>query len=379
MRNLILVIFTLLLLPGCAVNAPRLARVTTAEMGEVLAGDTLISGDDQALELPESDLFGLSADMKQFVDVTVAGLGSEDEKIRALLEAVLSPDRLGVKYDDRATYTASEAFQQRRVNCLSFTIMMVTMLRYLGMDVAFNQVEVPPIWDLQGESLLLSQHVNALVTKTYGASKVVDINMQEYELYYPQRTINDRVIAAMYYNNRGMELMLAGDVRRSFLYLHKALKLAPELPYIWTNLGTLYRARGRLSEAEIAYRLALQREPDNLIAISKAQRNYTDLGDVQKAEYFRQRAVQFREKNPYYHYARAKDEVLRGDYSGALADVQVAINMYKKEHRFFFLQGVIYSALTDRGRADASFKKALELTASQQQQEAYRRKMEKLI
>ena len=379
MRYLILVISTLLLLPGCAFKATRLERVTTAEFDQVLAGDTLVLGDHQAEKLPEADLFGMSVAMKQFVDMTVAGLGSEDEKIRALLEAVLSPGRLGVKYDDSATYTASEAFQQRRVNCLSFTIMMVTMLRYLGMDVAFNQVEVPPIWDLQGESLVLSQHVNALVTKSYGAKKIIDINLREYELYYPQRTIDDRVIAALYYNNRGMESMLAGEVRQSFLNLHQALKLAPELPYIWTNLGTLYRERGRLSEAEIAYRLALQREPGNLIAISKAQRNYTDLGDVRMAEYFRQRAVLFREKNPYYHYARAKDEVLRGDYSGALADIQVAISMYKKEHRFFFLQGVIYSALTDRGRADASFKKALELTASQQQQEAYRRKMEKLI
>ncbi|MBF8270140.1 MAG: hypothetical protein HW386_1849 [Gammaproteobacteria bacterium] len=379
MRNLFIILTVLSLLSACAANTPRLPRITASELDRVLNGISFVTEDRQNASLPEEDIFGLSEEMQQFVDMTVAGVTGEDEQIRVLLEAVVSTAQLGVQYEDGATFTAREAFQQRRVNCLSFTIMMVSMLRYLGMDVAYNQVDVPPIWDLQGDTLVLSQHVNALVKKSYAGRKVVDINMEEYELYYPQRDIDDRVVAAMFYNNRGMELMFAGEAMQSFRYLRKALELAPELPYIWTNLGTLYRDRGLLAEAEIAYRVALERDPANLVAISKAARNYADLGDVQRAENFTQRAASFRRENPYFLYSLARDEFLQGDYAGALENIRAAISHYDKEHRFFFLQGIIYSARAEREQASASFKKALDLTDSQKQKERYLSKLEKLI
>ena len=379
MRDPCLILTVLLLITGCAANAPRLPGVTASERDRVLSGTALSADFEQIIPLPETDIFGLSDEMRQFVNATVAGLTGEDERIRALLAAVVSPTQLGVQYEDGANYTAREAFQHRRVNCLSFTIMMVSMLRHLGMKVAFNQVDVPPIWDLKGDTLILSQHVNALVNKSSGGRKVVDINMGEYELYYPQRDLDDRMVAALYYNNRGMDLMLAGEVLQSFTQLHMALDLAPELPYVWTNLGTLYREQGRLAEAEIAYRLALEREPANLVAISKAERNYTDLGDLRMAAYFHQRATGFRQKNPYYLYSLARDAFLQGDYAGALQNIQAAIGRYRKEHRFFFLQGIIYTARAERDLANASFKKALELTTNQQQQDSYRRKIEKII
>ena len=379
MHYLFSIITTLLFLAGCAANIPKLPKVTAAEQARVVAGAVLSLTAESYTPLPEVDIFESSDGMKRFVNTNVARWMTEDQKIRALLEAVLSPVQLGVRYEENATYTAREAFQQRRVNCLSFTIIMVSMLRYIGMTVAFNQVDVPPIWDLQGDTLILSGHVNAMVTRSAGGRKVVDINMQEYEKYYPQREVDDRIVAALYYNNRGMELMLAGDVLQSFRHLLKALELAPELPYIWTNLGTLYREQGRYAEAEIAYRLALERDPDNLVAISKAERNYSDLGDARMSAYFRERAVAFRQKNPYYLYSMAQNDLRKGNYVVALTSIQTAISRYNKEHRFFFLQGLIYSALADRKQADASFKKALELTSSRQQQDAYRRKMEKLI
>ena len=257
--------------------------------------------------------------------------------------------------------------------------MMVAMLRHLGITVALNQVYVPPIWDLRDNVLILSQHVNALVKKPNGGRIIVDINMEEYEMYYPQREIDDRTVTAMFYNNRGMELMLAGEADRAFRYLRKALDLNRDLPYVWTNLGTLYRDQGLLAEAEIAYREALEREPSNLVAISKAERNYADLGDDRLADYFRQRAQAFRLKNPYYRYSLARDEFLQGNYSGALQNIRAAIGRYNKEHRFFFLQGIIFSALSEPEQADASFKKALQLTSSERQQNTYRRKIEKLF
>lgn len=375
-----LIVFALLASSGCASNLPRLKRVSVVEKQQVMNGIALGLGDNLAGKLPEKDILGLSGPMQQFVDKTVAGITRQDHQVKELVKAILSPDQLAMKYEEGETLTASEAFQKHRVNCLSFTTLIVPMLRYLGIKVLFNQVDIPPIWDLQNDDMLvLYQHVNAVATYNNSTRHVIDISMQDYDLYYPQHSIDDRTIQALFYNNRGMEYLLDGDDRQAFLYLRKAIDIKPELPFIWTNLGTLYRRHGKLDVAEIAYRIALEIDPDNLVAISKAGRNYRDMGKLILAGQFDHRAKMFRQNNPYYMYYQARDEVLAGEYEAALDNINAAIRRYNLEHRFYFLQGVIYSALAEEKQAKNSFEKALELTSSQKQQEKYRNKMEKLI
>ena len=365
---------------GCASDLPRLKSVSAVEKQQVMDGTSLFPGINLAGKLPGQDILGLSAPMQQFADKAVAGITDQDQQIQALLKAVFAADGLGMKYDEGATLTAREAFQQHRVNCLSFTTFMVSMLRYLGINVSFNQVDIPPVWDLQDKDMLvLYQHVNAIAVERDNRREVIDINMEDYDSFYPQHSIDDRTIQALFYNNRGMENLLDGDELQAFLYLRKALEIDPDLPFIWTNLGTLYRKRGKLDIAEVAYRIALQLDPDNLVAISKAGRNYRDMGKLKLAQQFNNRAKMFRQNNPYYLYSRARDEVLSGDYGIALDDINAAIRRYRREHRFYFLQGVIYTALSERKQADASFKKALELSTSQRQKNTYQTKIDKLI
>ena len=380
-RNFVLCLCVLALIAGsgCASNVPRLQRVSATEKERVMNGRSIYPGINLHEQLPEEDIFGLTDQMKQFVDQTVSGQTTTDYRVRTLLDAVISSAQHGIKFDEKATFTAREVFRHRRANCLSFTTMMVPMLRYLGIKVEFNQVDIPPVWDLQNNSMLvLYQHVNAIFTKADKRQEVLDINMEEYELRYPQHIIDDRTVEALFYNNRGMEFLLAGDELKAFLYLRKAIDIDPGLPFLWTNLGTLYRQEGKFRDAEITYRIALEIDPVNLVAMSKAERNYRDLGDFTLAEQYRKRAERFRQNNPYYRYSLARDEVLAGNYKAALEDINAAIDRYKMEHRFYFLQGLIFSALAEKKQADASFKKALELAPSEKQQERYRSKLEKI-
>ena len=75
----------------------------------------------------------------------------------------------------------------------------------------------------------------------------------------------------------------------------------------------------------------------------------------------------------------ARNDVLAGDYTTALKNINAAIRLNKFEHRFFFLQGVIYTALQKQNEADASFKKALQLASDPKQRDKYRHKMDMLI
>ena len=365
---------------GCTSNSPRLDRVTASERERILDSSNLFPGKDLIAELPTEDIFQLTDDMKDFVEQKVSGLSGDDRRVRAILRSLLSKDSLNLKYDERASFTAEETFREGRANCLSFTTLIVPMLRYLGIKVEFNEVDVPPIWDLQNNNMVvLYEHVNAVVTKSSGKQEVLDINMDEYELHYPQHVISDKVVEAHFYNNRGMEFMLKEDYYQSFRYLRKAIELAPQLPFVWTNLGIVYRELDRFDDAEIAFRIALEYEPDNLVAISNAARNYRNLNNLQLAEIFSQRADYYRNKNPYYRYYVAVESVLAGDYETALKNINTAISRYKNEHRFYFLQGVIYKALQENKKAESSFSKALEMAEDDKDEKRYRGKMEKLM
>ena len=330
--------------------------------------------------MPEEDIFGLTGEMKHFADRAVSHAWKEDDKIFALLNAIVSPDKLALKFDASQTFTARETFEKRRANCLSFTILIVSMLNYLGIHADYNEVDIPPVWDLQNNNtFILNQHVNAIVMLPGGRRKALDINMPEYSLYYPQRKVDERLIEALFYNNRGIEFLLSGDVVQAFRYTRKAIDLAPELPIVWTNLATLYRNQGKFNDAEVAIRIALEIKPNNLIAISTAERNYRDLHEMELSRLFLQRAEAFREKNPYYRYTLARNEVLSGEYDAALKNINAAIKMNKFEHRFFFLQGVIYTILKEQQLAGDSFRKALQLASDPRQRDKYRHKLDMLM
>lgn len=369
-----------ILISGCASTGPVLKRVTNAEKARVLDGAALSSNSGRLHDLPDEDVLGLTDEMKRFVDHQVTGNKSKYGKLTVILNAVVSPQHLGLKYDDSAVFTAAETFRNRRANCLSFTTMIVTMLRYAGLRAEFNDVDIPPVWDLQNNNMLVMyRHVNAIVILSDRSSEVVDFNMDEYDVHYPQHFMSDEAAIAQFFSNRGVEYLLQGNAVDAFRYLRKALAMAPDLSFIWINLGALYRSRGKLDEAEIAYRNALLINPNDFVAISSAARIYKDLGKLDLAAEFERRAKYFRQRNPYYLYKLAMDSFLAGDYETALENIHAAIRKNDEEHRFYFLQGVIYKALDKTNLATQSFDKAIKLSSSEKQADKYRRKIEKLM
>ena len=254
------------------------------------------------------------------------------------------------------------------------------MARYLGINAVFNEVEVPPVWGLQNSNILvLYRHVNALVRLRGAQSKIVDINLADYDTSYKQRRIPDRLAVAQYYNNRAIALLEQERYEDSLRYLAKALSLEPGVSYLWSNLGALYRRAGRPEAAELAYRNALEKDPGDMLAISNAARLYRFLGDIERAQVLEKKVKYYRERNPYYQYHMALTAFLAKDYPRARDFVTTAIHIYPREHRFYFLLGAIYQLTGETDLARRNLDKAIELATDQQQISRYRRKFDMLL
>lgn len=373
------ILLFLLLLSGCASTG-------SSDNSDASTREWLLSGEvlsDVAVDLPilpQDDAVSLDERMKRFVEHATAGQGSARGKVRSLIAAVIDPTGLGLTYDPGASYSARETFAHRRANCLSFTLMMVSMLRHAGVEAQFNDVDIPLIGGIRDETtLVFYKHINAIVEFPFEGRAVIDLVMDEYDTSYEQRTITDRAAAAQYYNNRSMEFLQEGKVEASFPYLVKAISLDPRQSYLWSNLGSLYQRAGKLEAAKAAFEIALAENGSDLVATSNAARLYTALGESKRAEALTRRVTMFRERNPYYRYVRAVSAYRSSDFEAAKREVTEAIHLYRQEHRFHFLLGAIYERLGLHDAAVESMNTAINLTTDAKQSARYRSKMDRLF
>lgn len=376
-RSLIVLLFPILL-AACATNGLDGPDGDQTRQW-LLSGEPLQAGVPIGV-LPEENVLVLTDEMKDFVARVTAGQETPRDKVQAMLSAVIGGNGLGIIYNPSASYTAAETYTRREANCLSFTLMMVSMLRHVGVDARFNDVNVPLLSDLRDEStLVFYKHINAIVQFSEQHRAVLDLNMQEYDTTYTQEEIGDESAAAQYYNNRAMEMLQQGHSATAFPYLVKAIELDPHQSYLWSNLGSLYQRAGKLEAARAAFELALSEDHRDLVAMSNAARLYAALGDTERAAELSDRVARFRAANPYYRYVLAVNAYLHADYDAARLELTEAIRLYKQEHRFHFLLGAAYEKLGMREAAEQSLHTALELATDEKQAARYRNKMDRLL
>lgn len=374
---------TLLFLLGCAVSTPIDTAVTASDTARVLQGQVFFPDQPASHFTGDVDLLGdpvltLNDDMRLFVDLYVDKNVNSGAKLRQLLKAIFHGGMLGLEYDPLKTYSAADTFYFQQGNCLSFTNMFVALGREAGLKVWFNEVKVPPTWDMQSASThVYYRHMNAVVETTRGRH-IIDLNMENYDLDYPQQRVSDDYAMAQFFNNRAMELLFEEQWQASFRHLRAAIELQPKQSFLWGNLGSLYRRAEHYPEAELAFKKSLELDTRNLMAMSNLSRLYRQMDQVSDAEMYEKKVVYHRRNNPYYRYYQAQQALDERQLAVALDHIQAAIKGYDKDHRFHFLAAKVSSAQGDISRAQKYLQRATQLTKDREQKDRYSHKLEAL-
>lgn len=339
----------LLLLSACTTStlAPK---PNSSQLAELLNAEALQerleqrAGQPLDWSLPDDQVMSLDQDMLDFLDAYVPRQATPTAKLEALLNAVMHSGLLGLDYNPQATYSASDAFFYREANCLSFSMMFIAMARESGLNATFNQVSIPPSWDMLGQQTLVNyKHINVKV-KVRDGHRIVDLNIKEYKSHYRQRRASDKQAQAQYYNNRAMTFLAEGNTHSAYRYMRKALALAPKQGDLWGNFATIYRREKLFSQAEAAYQQALALDPHNHVAASNLSRLYQQLGNQELADYYQQQVIKFRMRNPYHRFFLAEQALKRNDIPLARQHIDVALKRNKKEPRFHALADRIEQA-----------------------------------
>jgi Flp pilus assembly protein TadD len=346
--------------------------------GDILRTDVLGEPTQAPQLVDESEVLALSDEMREFLAEHVNKKADDKFKLRQLIRAIINSDSFGLTYDS-TTRTAAQAFQTRSGNCLSFSNMFVAMARHMGLDVQFQEVDIPPDWTRTSDAYVLNQHVNVLVdlrTEVHA----VDFNIADFRTIYDRRLIEDKRALAHFYNNKGVELMQAGEPVAALTSFRKAIilddrRFAPA----WTNLGILYLRQGHPDYAEAAFIQALRVNSKVDSAMSNLAGFYAWRGDHERAKMLEKRVTRHRLRNPYYRYQLALDAVDAGDFDTAIDHLKYSIRRKRDEDRFYLLLSLCHLKKGNESAALVWLTRAQKVAASDALKRKYGSKIDLLL
>ena len=336
---------------------------------------------------PVSDraIFAVDASMRRFlVDEIVPKTGHADPR-QVLLDALNG--KLLIDYDSETTRTASQTFAAREGNCLSLVIMAAALARQLDIRVTYQEVYDFDTWSRDAGFAILSQHVNLVLgprppsTRLFPSDEtpvIVDFLPPRQVANAVSRPIPEQTIVAMYMNNRAAEVMVSGDLDRAYWFARAALQADPGFANAANTLGVIYLKRNHRAAAQNAMRYALQRQPDNISAISNLKGILTAEGHTAEAQVLAKRLAQIQRHPPFYFYDRGVEAMRAGQFANAARLFEKALSQRPYDVPSHFQLAIAASHLGDMRRARKQLELAEENSTTPESRAIYAAKLRHL-
>lgn len=376
-----LLILVLLLPVACATNRND---ATPADPG--LFHDAAFPGSESVRVETREEVFHLDDEAKRYLDRNINSIRDYHERGRTLLDEIFHHAALNLSYTSNANTTASETFRLRTANCLSLSILAYAMAEYVGFRATFQEVDIPEYWERRSGFSLMNRHINLKITPkadvgtTVFRQVVLEVDFQPIAGLHnpPTRTISQLRTLAMFYNNKGVDALLAGHHETAYAYFKEALTADDTLDMAYTNLGLLYGVNGHRELAETAYRQAHTLNPGNAIAAEYLATLLRLAGRHGEAELIQMRLKRSRESNPYYFYILGAEAYDAGHWREAIHWFNKAVALHPQADEFHFGLARSHAQLGNTERAAAHLRRAERYAVHEDLKQKYRNKLSAL-
>ena len=410
----IIAFMSLFLLSGCAalqIPRPEIDSLDEFPVFIVPDGPGIDPASD-ANAVPDVDILALSEDMKRLLDGSVTGLKNKKDRLISLIGVINQNIQFNINDDTYGTKTAIETYETRTGNCLSYSNLLVSMARHEGFKTTFQEIPSPPTWIRDREMILFTRHIGASIdiytpgiyyelniTSDSGNRKIVfEMNNKLQYLFapllptsflrytldsIPTTPISDSRAFAQYYNNIGSKHLSEGDTIDAFRYIVKAIRVDPDLSFVWSNLGVIYRWNNQPEAAEQAFLKALHvnRERDKLASMS-IMNNLANLykmqGRTEEAGLYEEKVQSYRNKNPYYHYSLGAIAFDEGRYEESVEHFKDAIKKGSNDSQFYYALAIAYYKSGEMEKVGQNMDKAISYAKDKRIEEYYRQVWNKL-
>ncbi len=255
---------------------------------------------------------------------SMAGAGESGEKLQRLQAGLFDKDSYTFEYDSGSTFTAQDAFANRRGNCVAFTNLFIALGRSLGYNLRAALLIRRGKSEKAGDlvmvySHMVAAHLDGKKTSLYDFYNTRDNGSAEVRL------LDDLSVAGISLSNRAIEDLRKGDLETAFVKMVDAVKLAPMLPSLRANLGLVRHRRGDLPGAFDEYKKGLELDAKNPSVLHNLAALYLELDRPADA-----RAALASASNSQ---ASTYLLMVRGDLELVNGDLKSALRHYEHAHR----------------------------------------------
>ncbi len=252
----------------------------------------------------------------------LGGLGDDEEKLAHLREALLDGRAFTFEYQRDSTFSAADAFANRRGNCVSFTNLFIALGRSLGIRLQAALVSARGTSERQGDLIVTYNHMVAVFALAGGrTAKVYDFYRSVEALEGRLTILDDYAVAAIRASNDGIAHLHRGEGTEAVHDLAIAVKLGPRLGSLHANLGLAKWRAGDVAGAFAALRKGLEVEPRGPALLQNLAALYVDGGKPAEAR-AALGALDVGRASPYVL-------IVRGDLDLRAGDVKRALRSYR--------------------------------------------------
>lgn len=234
---------------------------------------------------------------------------------------------LGFEYRQTPTMTAAEAWRSGGGNCLSFTLLFMSLARENGLEAWPREVRVPDTWRRDGNSIFSIGHVNVGV-RSGQREATVDFDpdpMRAQRLAAPfrgRRISEDRALAH-FFNNRAAELAGQERIAWAMLWIEQAVRLDPELVAARNTRGVISRRLGNNETAERDFLFALGIDPDHTEVLLNLVTLYRRMNRSADMVVHLSHLESLNPQDPYFHAEIAK-------FNESIGELERARDLYRR-------------------------------------------------
>ncbi|MBE9548605.1 MAG: hypothetical protein IMF09_04300, partial [Proteobacteria bacterium] len=135
------------------------------------------------------------------------------------------------------TLISTDVLNRKSGNCLSLAIMTRALVNLTDVEITYELVETPPIYQSEGGMLLSSQHIRTVLSDPRAARSFQMLTLFQNKLtidYFPVsgtrtlRMVDENEFYSMFYRNKAAEAMVANNNNLAFWNLKAALNQKPD-------------------------------------------------------------------------------------------------------------------------------------------------------
>lgn len=283
------------------------------------------------------------------------------------------------------TLIATNSLAKDLGNCLSLAILTKSLTNLADVEIGYQLVETPPVYQKENGLLLSSQHVRTVLyspTDSPEGSIGYFFRGKTFIDYFPSagtrflRKVEENEFYSMFYRNKSVEAMIANNLNLAYSYLKKSLALKQDDAQAINIMAVLHEKINRFDYAEKLYLYGLKYGNEKFELLNNYHSLLIKLNRHDEANEIAYNLESYVDPNPFKWVSLADKAYHAKNYRAAISYYKKAAKMADYLHQPYAGIARSYYMIGNIQLAQVAMKKALANSHKKQTISLYQTKYE---